>query len=96
MELSDDLMFPLVMMAVVFGWMLCASHPCLSLVLPPRLKPDYEWPMTQPIYGQPSTLQHPVPDQDRKWSSPMIQQLTPSMLLLDWGRGKRRLLCGLG
>ncbi|OQE76307.1 hypothetical protein PENNAL_c0068G01709 [Penicillium nalgiovense] len=38
----------------------------------------HEWPMTQPIYGQPSTLQHPVPDQDRKWSSPMTQQLTPS------------------
>lgn len=38
----------------------------------------HEWPMTQPNYGHPSTLQHPVPDQDRKWSSPMIQQLTPS------------------
>jgi hypothetical protein len=37
-----------------------------------------KWPMTQPIYGQRSTLQHPVPDQGRKWSSPMTQQLTPN------------------
>ncbi|OQE35099.1 hypothetical protein PENCOP_c014G06987 [Penicillium coprophilum] len=48
--------------------------------LPAREAPTarHDWPMTQPIYGQPSTLQHSVPDQDRKWSSPMIQQLTPS------------------
>ncbi|KAI3293740.1 hypothetical protein DTO002I6_4686 [Penicillium roqueforti] len=38
----------------------------------------HEWPMIQPIYAQHPTLQHPVPDRDRKWSSPMIQQLTPS------------------
>ena len=30
----------LVMMAVVFGWMLCASHPGLNLGLLQRLKPD--------------------------------------------------------
>ncbi|KAJ5355757.1 hypothetical protein N7517_010366 [Penicillium concentricum] len=46
--------------------------------LPVEAPTGHEWPMTQPIYGQPSTLQQPVPDQDRKWSSPMIQQLTPS------------------
>ncbi|KXG51904.1 uncharacterized protein PGRI_092970 [Penicillium griseofulvum] len=47
--------------------------------LPVRAEPiiRHEWPMAQPIYGQSST-QHHVPDQDRKWSSPMIQQLTPS------------------
>ncbi|KGO77123.1 hypothetical protein PITC_023650 [Penicillium italicum] len=36
------------------------------------------WSMTQPNYGPSSTLQHPIPDQDRKWNSPMTQQLTPS------------------
>ncbi|KAJ5484459.1 hypothetical protein N7453_011927 [Penicillium expansum] len=48
--------------------------------LPTRETPTtrHEWPMTQPNYGHSSTLQHSVPDQDRKWSSPMIQQLTPS------------------
>lgn len=50
--------------------------------LPVREAPTarQEWPMTHPIYGQPSTLQHPIPDEDqgRKWGSPMAQQLTPS------------------
>ncbi|KAJ5558103.1 hypothetical protein N7461_002075 [Penicillium sp. DV-2018c] len=46
----------------------------------PTRETSHEWPMTRPIYGQPSTLQHPIQDQDddRKWSSPMAQQLTPS------------------
>ncbi|KAJ5782169.1 hypothetical protein N7457_003943 [Penicillium paradoxum] len=48
--------------------------------LPTSAAPTHEWSMTRPMYGQPSTLQHPIPDhdQDRKWGSPMIQQLTPS------------------
>ncbi|CAI7638875.1 unnamed protein product [Penicillium glandicola] len=43
--------------------------------LPSLSKETTEW-STQPLYGQP-TLQHPIPE-DRKWTSPMIQQLTPS------------------
>ncbi|KAJ5121162.1 uncharacterized protein N7515_009123 [Penicillium bovifimosum] len=41
---------------------------------------SHEWPMSHPIYGQPSALPRPIPDQDedRKWSPPMTQQLTPS------------------
>ncbi|KAJ5431903.1 hypothetical protein N7445_008401 [Penicillium cf. griseofulvum] len=49
--------------------------PAVPVRAEPRVR--HEWPMAQPIYGQPST-QHPILDQDRKWSSPMIQQLTPS------------------
>lgn len=51
--------------------------PSLPPSLPRESRP--EWPMTHPMYGQPPALQ-PVPDQDqdRKWGSPMTQQLTPS------------------
>ncbi|KAJ5951760.1 uncharacterized protein N7479_010173 [Penicillium vulpinum] len=54
------------------------QRPLPSLPTKETLTPHHEWPMIQPIYGQASITHHPVPEQERKWSSPMIQRLTPS------------------